>query len=248
MFLGTDEIITRVRLILNEVGVNESALEGESDEQELSDMIESFIEEALRFVNLNAQREMLEADVLMTDTNTPNSIIVSSLNKTQVVKFEGITNFLRFLSAHGASWKKGVYEPIMEGTPAWDKLQNPFFTGTDEDPKVGIIKAPYVDPATGSSTVDIHLYSSYHEPSENTRATLPDTPFPPPVEYTNIRVYYMAQPEINAEEQAWRVSYLAQDGFHYYLAYLVLLALGDNRSQAVLQQALPLIGINNEQV
>lgn len=230
MKANKSEIITRIRLILDEIGLNDSDFEGEKDEQDLDKMIEEFSLEALRFVNLNAPHELLEADqVLSSGSRASFTTVKGLIAGTAIGVFEQVDKFLRLVCARCSAWTKPVYEPIKEGTPSWDKLHNKFLTGTTEDPMVSVGKASVSMSVDDYEKSEIRLYCI---PASDPSCIS--------------EIYYMEQPSWSTEDKL-HISYLLQDAFFYYLAYLVLLALGDGRSQIALQQALPLMGMGTKQ-
>ena len=226
------KIIEKVRLLLDEIGTNDSGFESGKDEQELDTLIGESALEALRFINTNAPRELLEADArLEQDALTQEDGL---LPDTKVGIFAGVQDFLRMVSVRCSSWSRPVFEPVMEGTPEWDKLHNKFLTGTPEYPEVGISKRLEVSPSGKSCEHDIRLYC------------LPV--YPDGAKPRSVELDYVTRPSWTAdkEEEYLHVSYLLQDAFHYYLAYLVLMALGDSRQTVALNQALPLMGLDTQ--
>jgi hypothetical protein len=118
---------------------------------------------------------------------------------------------------------------IQEGTPSWDKLSNKFLTGTVEDPRVSVGKVSTGLQIDDYDNAEVRMYCI------------------PVIKEGSViaEIYYMKQPEWDNQGQL-RISYLLQDAFYYYLAYLVLMALGDQRAQIALQQAYPLMGLKEE--
>ena len=225
-------IIDKVRLLLDEIGTNDSGFESGKDDQELDTLIGESALEALRFINTNAPRELLEADArLEVEDFTQEDGL---LPDTKIGLFGGVKDFLRLVSVRCSAWSKPVFEPIMEGTPEWEKLRNKYLTGTPEYPEVGVSKRLEISPAGQSDVYDIRLYCL---------PVYPDGGKPASVELD-----YMARPAWAADKDGeyLRVSYLLQDAYHYYLAYLVLMALGDSRHTAALNQALPLMGLDTQ--
>ena len=223
------EIITRIRLILDEIGLNESDFETGNDEQDLDTLIEGFTLEALRFVNIGAPPELLAADAKLSTYSSNYSSEEGVIRGTEIGVFSGVEKFLRLVCARCSAWGKPVYDTIHEGSPAWDKLSNRYLTGTVEDPRVSVGKSHTGLEVEGYDKAEIRLYCL---PKANKEPLVAE-------------VYYMEQP--SWKEDKLRVSYLLQDAFHYYLAYLVLMALGDQRAEIALQQAHPLMGIKKEE-
>lgn len=222
------EIITRIRLILDEIGLNESDFETGNDEQDLDTLIEGFALEALRFVNIGAPRELLAADAKLSTYSNNYSSVEGVIKGTEIGVFSDVKKFLRLVCVRCSAWSKPVYDIIKEGTPTWDKLSNRYLTGTVEDPMVSVGKSPTDLDLAEYDNAEIRLYCL---PKANKESLVAE-------------VYYMEQP--SWREDKLRVSYLLQDAFHYYLAYLVLMALGDQRASIALQQAYPLMGLKKE--
>lgn len=229
MQVSKSEIITRIRLIIDELRMNESDFDGEQDEQDLDTLIEKLSLEALRFVNLNAPHELLAADSRRSTMEEDYSVEPGIISGTQVGVFSSVKKFLRLVCARCSHWSKPVYDVIQEGTPSWDKLSNKFLTGTVDDPRVSVGKAPTDLQIDDYDNAEVRMFCL------------------PKVETGSVtaEIYYMTQPEWDAQDKL-RISYLLQDAFYYYLAYLVLMALGDQRAQIALQQAYPLMGLKED--
>lgn len=226
MLVPKSEIITRIRLIIDEIRMNESDFEEGQDEKDLDSLIEGFALEALRFVNLNAPHELLAADAKLSATDPNFKRESGVLPNTQIGVFYDVEKFLRLICVRCSAWKKPVFNAIMEGSASWEKLSNKYLTGTTEDPMVSVGKKATGLTVLDYSNAEIRLYSM---PTDKANETVAE-------------VYYMQTPEWS-EEDKLRISYLISDAYHYYLAYLVLMSLGDSRAQIVLQQALPLLGL-----
>ena len=229
MLVSKSEIITRIRLIIDELRMNESDFDDAQDDKDIDTLIEEMALEALRFVNLNAPHELLAADSRRSTMEEGYHVEPGIISGTQIGVFSSVDNFLRLVCARCSHWSKPVYDVIREGTPSWDKLSNKFLTGTVEDPRVSVGKAPTGLEIDKYDNVEVRMFCL------------------PKVETGSVaaEIYYMTQPEWGASSRL-RISYLLQDAFYYYLAYLVLMALGDQRAQIALQQAYPLMGLKEE--
>lgn len=225
------EIITRIRLIIDEIRMNEGDFENGQDEKDLDTLVEGMALEALRFVNLNAPHELLAADAKLSAKDVGYKTMGGLIAGTKIGVFSSVDKFLRLVCARCSHWSKPVYDTIQEGTPSWDKLSNKYLTGTVEDPRVSVGKSAEGATVEEYDKAEIRLYC------------LPEVSTTPLI----VEVYYMEQPEWDGDDNL-RISYLLQDAFYYYLAYLVLMALGDQRAQIALQQAYPLMGLkaNND--
>lgn len=226
-------IISRVRLLLDEIGLNDSGFETGKDEQELDTLIGELALEALRFVNINAPRELLEADKALSsaeaEEGSPYAMEDGILPDTKIGVFSSVTDFLRLVQVRCSAWSKPVFDAVKDDTPEWEKLGNRFLTGTPEYPEVGISKS--YNP-TSSGLTETHEISLYCIPTEGASSATAE-------------VYYMAKPEWEEIEEDVQVklSFLLQDAYYYYLAYLVMMALGDSRGKTALEQAMPLMGL-----
>ena len=224
MYITKSNIIAKVRMLLNEIGLNDSEFEGGSDEQDLNTMIGDLAVDALRFVHGNAVAELLEADgYVFPDQLVATKGVIADAGWAYV---DNVSDYFRFVRAHCSDWKKPLLEALNEGTPAWDKLYNPLLTATVDNPKASIGKS--------------HTATS-EPPYVGTRITLHGIP---PTGNINAYILYIKEPKFEVTENIW-VSRLLQDAFYYYLVYLVLMALGDARAATALQQALPLMGLKN---
>lgn len=231
MLISKSEIITRIRLIIDEIQMNEGDFDDGADEKDLDTLIEGMALEALRFVNINAPHELLAADAKKSATVTSDGYKTEEglIEGTGIGVFSEVADFLRLVCARCSHWDKPVYDVIQEGTPAWDKLFNKYLTGTIEDPRVGIGKSAKGATVEDYDKAEIRLYCV---PQVSTEAVTAE-------------VYYMKQPAWDNEDKL-RISYLLQDAFYYYLAYLVLMALGDSRAKVAFEQAYPLMGLKEE--
>jgi hypothetical protein len=209
--------------------MNESDFEAGEDERDLDTLIEGMTLEALRFVNLNAPHELLAADSRRSTMDAGYGVEPGIIPGTQIGVFSSVEKFLRLVCARCSYWSKPVYDVIQEGTPSWDKLSNKFLTGTVEDPRVSVGKVSTGLQIDDYDNAEVRMYCI------------------PVIKegFVIAEIYYMKQPEWDNQGQL-RISYLLQDAFYYYLAYLVLMALGDQRAQIALQQAYPLMGLKEE--
>ncbi len=244
MLLKKSEIISRVRLLLDEIGQNDGDFDIGKDDSELDAIIESLVLEALRFVNINAISELLEPDACIssTDEKIDYTEQLHPDANYQIGIFKGVSNFQRLVFARSSDWRVTVYDFVFEGTAAADMLNNRYLTGTPWKPSVLVSRTRGA--IKDDAAVDIQLYTlPIIEPS------LPEVPAE--AKSRECEVYYMERPSwIRKEEEEdceVRVSYPLCDAFFHYLKYLVLLAVNDTqRAQAALTQAMPLMGLNNE--
>lgn len=233
MWPTKSEIVDKVRLLLDEIGTNDADFESGKDDQELNTLIENLALEALRFVNLNAPVELLEADVLLSSPpplGDPQlfSRVGGVLPGTEIGVFSPVENFLRLICVRCSAWSKPAYDAVSEGSPSWDKLRNKYLTGTVEDPCVSVEKVKSYDSVEDFEKTELRLYCI---PSDATDIT--------------VNAFYMERPAWKANDSI-HVSFLLQDAFYYYLTYLVLMALDDKRAKVALEQALPLMGMSTQ--
>lgn len=229
MQLQESKIIEQVRLRLDEIRLNESDFDGTIDETDLDLMIKGLAPEAMRFVISNASVELLEPDVTESSLN-PSEKVTYKVDEVLVPGhavgvFIVPSDFLRLVKARNSCWRKDIYEAVGDTDTTWSRLMDAYLTGIPEDPAVGI-KTAYTKDESSWNNVEIILFSI---DKNNTSLST---------------ISYMVDPQW--ENGAMRVSRYLTEPFYYYLASLILIAMGDNRSQNAQQKALALMGAETQ--
>lgn len=216
--LAESTIVSKVRLNLDEIGLNDASSYLGSDESELDTIIKDKIKEAIVFVHGNADITLLD----FTDSDIEKT--VASTSATQlgssgyyVVSIDA-KDYVRVASVKLPEWTRGVPadEFINETDIEYSALQNPLTTGTPERPKVGM-----------TSGKVLKLYTT-DDPSKLSKAYL----------------YGIKTPTLGADNK-WSVSKKLEDAFYYYVTGLVLLVLRDNHADAMFHQALVCMGLSD---
>jgi hypothetical protein len=140
---GVDTIVSDVRVCLDEIGLNEAELIGGTDTDDMNEVIESKIADAIRYVYLNADLAFITPEVKSADATS---------DKKGVVRITLGDDFLRLCFARLADWEFTVTEAIAHTDKRYATLKNPITTGYPDNPKAAI-----VDGAEGKS---LELYSS----------------------------------------------------------------------------------------
>jgi len=110
------EIVTAVRVCMNEVADNESSSAIVTvDDSEMSTLIESKIEEAINFVHGNAQLSLLAEDTIQRIQFAPNDSNVSVENKVETVVLSNSDLYMRIIGAKLVSWD-GFVKDIVSDT------------------------------------------------------------------------------------------------------------------------------------
>ena len=244
--LSISDLKARVRLMLDEQGINEGEFAeetynaGEHDESYLDNIIDGKAVEALRYVYLNA-----DASLVPWESLTANGLAgyVDEFSAARV--YEGgplryylsfsASAVLRWLSVKIEGWSRMVpcEEAIEVNSPQYAMLSDKYCTGTPERPRVAI--EHYYAGSSSMMYTKLYLYSTPY-----TESTLPS--------YT-LRFVTAPDYETTQTSKLLRVDDRLEDAFFYYLAGLTCMVLGDDRQEGFFQQAAELMGktVNNEQ-
>jgi len=219
--LSKDEIITRVRLFLDESGVNEGEFlataeiaSDESDESELDAMIEARVLEAIRYVHGNADILLL-SDAPIYDIEIEAEY--ADIGQT-VGQYKLPADCLRVCQVYYESWPRRIIdeEIIHSGEAGYSMLSDKYATGTRERPKVG-----------QDGDDELFLYSKGDGDDKG-------------------HVKYLLFPTWEASDNGGgeivEVCRKVVDAFFYYLAGLTCMTLGDERQGGFFQQAAELMG------
>lgn len=143
---SAEEIVHDVRVCMDEIGLNDSEFMEGSDNTALDTIIRSKIVEALRFVNGNADLELLSTDREMNGT-------VSGLPATGgMVSVELPTNFMRLCYARLDEWPMAMSDYVLFTDKEYAPLKDKYATGTWERPRLAL--------ARKSGKKMLELYSS----------------------------------------------------------------------------------------
>ena len=222
MLLTKPDIISKVRLRIDEIRANESDFDGSIDETDLDALIEGLSLEALTYVNANADVVLIEPDIVVSSANTPSGVsyeeVTDLVEGMTVGKFSVPSTFLRLVKAKNEDWYKSVREMVEEGDSAMEILHDPYLTGNKYHPYV----ATSLEPVQGGGYIRNMLLFTVSPNSESYLA-------------------YMVKPTYTQNDELSVSQYLVEP-FIYYLASLVLTTTGDSRSQTAYAKVMQLMG------
>ena len=141
--ITTKDIISRVRIKLDEIGLNESDMVGDTDNSDIDTVIKSCIGEAHRLCVLNADASLLEGEA---------SYPSLSIGSDMVGRVSLPPNFLRLVSVRLSSWQSAASEVIEEGSPEYRMQSDPYCCGTWYSPVAALVY--------NGSTRQIELYKA----------------------------------------------------------------------------------------
>ena len=131
--LNYSDIINKVRLKLDEIGINESEmLAAVEDNTNLNSVIESYIKQAYEYIMLNASLSLIDGK----DGSSAATTIDSS-NLVCTVKVPN--DFMRLINIRLSSWKSSLSNLITEDSPEYRAQSNKWLCGSSECPVVAIV-------------------------------------------------------------------------------------------------------------
>lgn len=211
---SVDTIVSDVQTCIDEIAKNDAEWLLGQDAEEMDGIIKSKIYDAVRFVFLHADLGLLE---LTWDTNKTTKVQEGS--NVAIVKLD---NVLRIVYARLKGWIRALSEPIIYTDKEYATLLNPITTGHPDNPKMAVNET-----ATGKQ---LELYGV--ETSGDVNYELGYMPEPAEANGTgnneNKKVY-------NIPEKVYR-------GVVYYTAGLTLLTYKDAHADALMNQAIEMIG------
>lgn len=132
MIKPKEEIVSDVKICIDEIGLNDAEFVGSQDNVEMDTIISSKILDALRFVQGNADWSLLEPD-LFIDRNTEGVKVVDGIGKIVLPD-----NFMRLCYARFKSWPLFLSDLIYWNDKEYATLSDPYATGTWERPKIAM--------------------------------------------------------------------------------------------------------------
>lgn len=126
-------IVNDVKICIDEIGLNDAEFLGTQDNEEMDTIIKSKIGEAARFVNGNADWDLLEPDTVLRDGNVGNDM---------VGRVSLPDNYLRICYARLSSWTMSLSDPILWDDKEYATLSDKYATGTWERPKLALTMRP----------------------------------------------------------------------------------------------------------
>ena len=80
MDISVSDIVSEVKICIDEIGLNDAEFLGTQDNEEMDTIIKSKISEALRFVNGNADWGLLEPNKIITDGTIKDDFVAHVLS------------------------------------------------------------------------------------------------------------------------------------------------------------------------
>lgn len=210
-----DTIVSDVQTCIDEIAANDAEWLLGQDAEEMGDIIKSKIYDAVRFVFLHADLGLLELT-----WNTEKTINVEEGSNVAIVKL--LDNVLRIAYARLKGWARALSEPIIYTDKEYATLLNPITTGHPDNPKMAVNET-----ATGKQ---LELYGA--ETSGNVEYELGYMPEPAEADGTGN----------NEGKKVYNIPEKVYRGVVYYTAGLTLLTYKDAHADALMNQAIVMIG------
>lgn len=220
---AADEIVSAVRICMDEIGLNDASFMDGTDNAALDTIIRSKIVDALRYVHGNADTDMLtpdaeaEIDCKPTDTTTDNAELAGVIDKKKKVSIVLPTDLMRLCYVKLGEWVMALSEYILWTDKEYAKLQDSHATGTWERPQMALTLKK-------DKKRVLELYSAKG------------------IEATTCYMGYMEEPSDSGD--GYNISDKLYVAFIYYITGLVLLTLKDEHADSMFNQALTLMGIS----
>lgn len=228
------EIVTAVRVCMDEIGLNDAAFMGGEDNTALDTIIKSKIVDALRYVHGNADTDMLtpdaEEEVACTpETDAGTSAAATDTEESATDGLTGVINakkkvsivlptgLMRLCYVKLQEWVMALSDYILWTDKEYAKLQDVHSTGTWERPRMALALKK-------DKRRVLELYSAKG------------------IEKTTCFVGYMEEPAEG--DDGYNISDKLYVAFIYYVSGLVLLTLKDEHADSMFNQALTLMGIS----
>lgn len=212
MVYGVDTIVSDVQTCIDEIAKNDAEWLLGQDAEEMDGIIKSKIYDAVRFVFLHADLGLLEL--------TWKNGSVSATGNMAVVPLDN--SVLRICYAKLGGWIRALSEPIIYTDKEYATLLNPITTGHPDNPKMAVNET--------SEGKQLEMYGV--ETSGNVEYELGYMPEPAEADGTGNNV---GKKVYNIPEKVYR-------GVVYYTAGLTLLTYKDAHADALMNQAIEMIG------
>lgn len=205
-------IVGDVQTCIDEIAANDAEWLLGQDAEEMDGIIKSKIYDAMRFVFLNADIGLLDLTWKEGNATATDNVVKVALSD----------DVLRICYAKLDGWVRSLSEPIIYTDKEYATLLNPITTGHPDNPKMAVNES-----ATGKQ---LELYGV--ETSGNVRYELGYMPEPAEADGTGNNV---GKKVYNIPEKVYR-------GVVYYTAGLTLLTYKDAHADALMNQAIVMIG------
>lgn len=226
MTISVDTIIADVEKCIDEIGIdeigideirnNESEWLSDKDNKEMNSIITSKIEDALRFVYMNADSSLLDL-TWKGDSELTKLPTHSTSDKTSYYECLLADDVLRLCYVKATGWQFHLTEPILYTDKEYATLKNPITTGYPDNPKMALVFKK-------NNNENAKVLELYGVEGEN----------------PTVSIAYMAEPkETNSSYDIPSKVYRAAV---YYVAGLTLLTYKDSHADSLFNQALIMIG------
>ena len=212
---SVDVIVSDVQTCIDEIAKNDAEWMLGQDAEEMDGIIKSKIYDAVRFVFLHADLGLLE---LTRDTGKTINVEEGS----NVAKVSLDKTVLRICYAKLDGWIRALSEPIIYTDKEYATLLNPITTGHPDNPKMA------VNETAGGKQLEMYGV----ETSGNVDYILGYMPEPAETEGT----------EGNEGKMVYNIPEKVYRGVVYYTAGLTLLTYKDAHADALMNQAIEMIG------
>ena len=222
------DMVRDVRAELDELQINPSGFAVGSDNEDLDTIIKIQIGKSIEFCYAHADLSMMAPNERFTsptfiDTdgihmkNAPTGVYVARVDLDQSQPSYQNTKFLRLCYARCSSWSRDVTEPVYWTDASAGKLKDWFTTGAPERPVVYIWR----DAITGHMIADLYTTD----------------------DGDSVEVAIVRKPDyVVTAEQTVDIDNRLYDAIVMYAAGLALVTLKDEHADALLNQALVLMG------
>lgn len=221
MATSVDTIIDDVKKCIDEIGNNESEWMNDNDNKEMNSIITSKIEDALRFVYMNADSSLLDL-TWKDDSELTKLPTHSTSDKTSYYECLLADDVLRLCYVKATGWQFHLTEPILYTDKEYATLKNPITTGYPDNPKMALVfkKKDNNENANENAKV-LELYGVEGESP-------------------TVSIAYMAEPK--ATDNNYDIPSKVYRAAVYYVAGLTLLTYKDSHADSLFNQALIMIG------
>lgn len=264
--ISKQEIRRRVRLLLDEVGLNDSELvaDTDSDDSELDVIIDGKSEEALRYVYLNADGSLVpwvhfesginsggdsssgettsqesadETEESTTEAEEPTVEPEEPVVEPVIVRAD--TGYVApYIVARIIFAPDAVWRWANAGFSSWGRLFSPDDVIELSSPRAALLRDRFSTGTWERPSAAIRRSSAGR--GESNELLL----FSAKGDVDKVMIDYVAKPTFSGD--ALSVGERVEDAFIYYLSGLVCMTLGDERQQGFFQQATELMGKTKE--
>lgn len=223
MNLTVSQIVSKIRINLDEIGLNDSDFIGvdtsndNGDESDLETIIKDKIMDAMRFCYSNADPALFDYSELTKSTAVTALENPTFVSGRYVYSWTVPDAFLRVVYAKLSTWKRSIWSNDIEldTDPDYTKMWDKNVIGTDARPKAFFIDSNHY----------LYLFSSKKSDATG-------------------EVAYLQMPEAN-DDGSYTISNKLYDACLYYITGLVLMVLEDAHASDFFTLAVKLLGLGS---